>query len=417
MKSTRSLAAVMAMIMLLATAVACAKQPERENTDTTAASGVSSAEETTKSIYDKNGYLLDKLPETLNYGNKKVTVLYWQDAENPEFFVDGENGNLVNDSIFERNSIVESRLGIEYDFVGTAGNWSNYESYVNGVRNSVNGGDVYDILATYSLTGGALAYNGLAADIKSLEYIDFSAPWWSEKLLETGTVKNKLYYVSGDISTNLLYMMYTMFYNKNLANDLNLDDPFSFVESGAWTFEKMVEMSGGVYSDLDGDQKQSAGDRYGQPTYGLHMDAFLYGQGVILVDTDADGNLKLSDDYTGAKMATVTDRVYNYIHSEDATLFTDGTYKKIFLAGRALFMTDRADVAVFDLSDREFEMGILPIPKYDTDQEDYLTVIGNPFTLYLIPVNASDKNMSAPFSNARPPRATAEYLPPSLRSL
>ncbi|MCQ2428336.1 MAG: hypothetical protein MJ137_08080, partial [Clostridia bacterium] len=356
---------------------------------------VSSADETTKSIYDKDGYLLDKLPDTLNFGGKKVTMLYWKDVENPEFFVDDVNGSIVNDAIFDRNATVEKRLGISYDFVGTAGNWSNYENFVTVVRNSINGGDVYDVIGTYSLSGGALAYNGLVSDISALDYIDFSAPWWSEKLLETAKIKNKLFFVSGDISTNLLYMMYTMFYNKDLCSDMGLEDPFSFVESGEWTFDKMTSMSKGVYADLDGDQKLSLGDRYAQPVYVLHMDSLLYGMGIVTVDTDAEGEMKLSDDFLGEKMGNVTELVYKYIHSDDAPIYSDNGYQKIFKAGRALFNTDRADVAVFDISDREFTMGILPIPKYDENQEDYLTVIGNPFTLYLIPDNAPDKNMSA----------------------
>lgn len=352
-------------------------------------------------------------PEQYNFGGEKIKILYWEDVENPEFFVEDETGEAVNDAIYRRNINVSENLNVEFEFVGTKGSWSYSQDYLNAVANSVNGDDPYSILATYSLSAGICAYNGLCGNMRNLPELKFEKDWWPDSLLETATVNGKLYFVSGDVSSNLLYMMYAMYYNKDMVADLKIADPYSFVEKGEWTLDKMIELSTGVYSDEDGDSKISSGDRFGQAIYALHMDAFLTGSGILCADIK-DGKLVLDDDFTGAKCEALTDKIYAYAHSKDAEIISG--YKTIFSEGRSLFITDRSDIAIFDLKDKRCEIGILPIPKYDTDQEDYLTVIGNPFTLYCIPVNAPDPSMSAAVLEALA-RVSYEKVTPAIFEL
>ena len=338
-----------------------------------------------------SGYVRDSLPDSLDFGGATVKVLYW-DAENPEFFVEGETGTALNDTIWERNIAVQERLGVTFDFILCKGSYNYVNEYLTNVKNSVNGGTPYDILATYSMTAGTVAYNGLTADLMKQPWLDFEKPWWPDSLIEQSSINGQLHFASGDISTNVLYMMYAMYYNKDLAADLNIADPFSFVLSGEWTFDKMAELGQGVYADLDSDTKLSSGDRYAQSCYALHMEAFIWGAGLVGLKND-DGILEVDSDFIGEKGAALTDKVYEYLNSRDAAIVSD--YKNIFRDGRSLFITDRADIAIFDLGERTFSMGILPIPKFSTDQEDYHTMTGNPFTLYEIPINAPDPAMSA----------------------
>ena len=43
----------------------------------------------------------------------------------------------------------------------------------------------------------------------------------------------------------------------------------------------------------------------------------------------------------------------------------------------------------------EFTYGIVPYPKYDDAQENYVTITSFPYTLYGVPMDAKDPNMSA----------------------
>lgn len=91
------------------------------------------SDETSKSPdegYDENGYILDNLPDDLNFQNAEVTFLIWEDCPMLEFFVEGLNGEIINDAIFERNRIVEDRLGVKLNYVATLGNDTHMAAYM-----------------------------------------------------------------------------------------------------------------------------------------------------------------------------------------------------------------------------------------------------------------------------------------------
>ena len=76
------------------------------------------------------------------------------------------------------------------------------------------------------------------------------------------TIGNSLFFISGDISTNVLHFMYGVYYNMDLLKNLNLEDPVKYVDDMTWTIDKMIEMSSGLYQDLDQSGKQSDLDFY-----------------------------------------------------------------------------------------------------------------------------------------------------------
>ena len=93
MKSAyRLIALALVAIMMLASFAACAETAD-PGAETTAASVTEGAgndvvAETTESLYDDNGYLKSSLPDELDFGGETVTVLWWNDVERPEFYVE-----------------------------------------------------------------------------------------------------------------------------------------------------------------------------------------------------------------------------------------------------------------------------------------------------------------------------------------
>ena len=49
----------------------------------------------------------------LNFGGKTFTLLHWDDGYPNEYFVEEQTGDLIADSVFLRNALVEERLGVE----------------------------------------------------------------------------------------------------------------------------------------------------------------------------------------------------------------------------------------------------------------------------------------------------------------
>ncbi len=396
-----ALAALATLTTLALTFTACANDQTPDPDDTTLPNTSDPATpETTSAFVD------DDLPETLKI-NDTVTFLYWSDVERPEFFIeeDQNDGNIVNSRLIERNKKVEERLGVTLDWVGTKGNFNNQKGFVEAATNSVAAGGGYDIFAGYSMTAATLAMNGLTQNLLALDHIDFEKPWWPESLTDSATINGKLYFTSGDISTNMLYMMYATFFNKTLFvdhhSDMTVADLYAIANEGKWTIDKLIELCQGIYRDDNGNGLVDYGDFYGFETIDLHFDAFFIGSDIGSVIKNADGELAISPDYTGEKTANLLEKVTNFLHSSGYA-YAKGTVSnqssvQAFLAEQTIFTIDRVYIASGSLKDgsESFKYGLLPIPKYDLNQTEYKTCMAFPYTLYSVSVKARDADAAA----------------------
>ncbi|MBP5269797.1 MAG: hypothetical protein ILO42_02435 [Clostridia bacterium] len=378
--------------------------------ETTAAVVTGSPDDTGEATAEVTTGYLDHISET--FGGETVRILYWSDRENPEYFAEQLTGAEVNDAIYRRNAKIESKLEVELDFHGEPGNSSKANDWLALVKRLDQAGaeEAYDIISAHSRSIGLCAYNGLTRDVSSLGSIDLSKPWWPSLLTQTCLINNQIHFISGDISTNMLYMMYAVFYNKDLLTSLNIEDPIDDVRAETWTIDRMLTLAKDVYSDSDADSVKSVGDRFGIVSSLLHCDALLYGSDIVGVENDG-GRLALSESFTGERMQNLIEMIASgFAGSQDG--FIGSGYKNIFKNGQSLFIIDRCDIAINDLDEKNFDkLSILPAPKYDVDQESYRTAIGNPFSLYAVPRNANNPEMSAAFLEVSAAESYTEVTP------
>ena len=399
-RNTLRIAALLLALCLLPGVFAACADTSGQEEDTTAAVADSTAQsDETSSNLDENGYLLDNLP-ALDF-KESISVLCWDDVEHEEFQSDEQTGDLVLDSIYTRNLAVISRLGLtEIEWIrikGNSDNKSNWNAHVSSVVQG--GGHDYDVIAGYSLSVALNASSGLLADMLDEDispYTDFSMPWWSQLLVDQATIKGKLFFASGDISRNALEMMYVCFVNTDILKDHQLVNPQTLVPSGEWTYDKFIEMCQGVY--IGDGQKNYETDTFGYMSSGIHDNPWFYGSGATICEKDEDGNVIPSPSFSGERVITTIDKFQALFKSADGICTDDVKHQGAFRDGRLLFMTDRARVSHKVLAaNADLNYCIVPCPKYDVDQENYITVMGNPFTLYAIFINSEDKPKASAF--------------------
>ena len=127
-KTTSLILALLLFSALVFSAASCAKGGSDGTTEPVASSapvadGTEGAE-TEEITTDLLAHVNQKYDGELN-------VLYWEDAENQEYFSEGQNGAEVNDAIFRRNASVEDRLGVKLVFTATPGNSSNAKKFLS----------------------------------------------------------------------------------------------------------------------------------------------------------------------------------------------------------------------------------------------------------------------------------------------
>ena len=396
----KALSLILAALMLSSMLMACSDNSNNDDTtdDTTVTptqTDDTTPGDTTNATHDENGYLLDSLPDDLDFGGDTIGILHW-DSEEPEFDMEDITGDIVNDAIFNRNQQVEKRLNITFEFTEQKGSNSYRADFLNFVQKSYQAGEkAYDIIGNYSRTSGMLATNGLLYNMNGLPYLDFEKPWWPQRMLETQAIGDKLYFISGDASTCLIHMAYGVYYNKDMLEQHQLEDPQQLVLEHKWTQDKLIEMSTGLYDDLNANNTVDNADRFGFSSIFYHLDAFYTGSGLRLVDHDAEKSLVISPDFTSEKCINIVEKLGAWCQTDDVLLDSEASYQAAFYNGNALFCQNRLVMASRFLRDVPFSYGVLPTPLYDEAQEEYISVVGNPYTNYCIMADCETPERSA----------------------
>lgn len=392
----RILTAILAVIMLLPAAVSCANTNDPETTQGSASTTAPEGNQGGDNTAEETLFASSNIPDDLKFDGETIKFLYWQDVEHTEFFVEDTNGESVNDAIYTRNERVQDQFGITLEFTGTPGNYNNQAAFISTCTNSTqSGADAHDIFAGYSMTGATLMTKALAQDLTKYEIIEFEKPWWPETLISKATINDAIYFTSGDISTNFLYMMYGAFFNKDMFVDLyeSTATLYDLVHDQQWTLDKLIEYTTGVFNDNDGDSAASESDRFGFVTINIHFDSFFTGSDLYTVVSSNDGKLALSGDLASEKAADLVSKVCSWLHDSGDCWIKNS--EAIFSQNRSLFTIDRIRLASRALKDVDFSFGILPIPKYDTDQDDYKTCMAFPFTTYVLSVASNSPEAAA----------------------
>lgn len=404
MKKKILIIVVVALVLIVALAFMAifSRRDPGNNAEATTAPGGNTADGTSSGdVTDIENGLKDNIPEDTDFGDAEVCFLTWSEVSMNEFYVDGQVGDIIGDAIYERNCVVEERLGVKLKYEATTGDAGSMGSFIKKAEIDVTSGACeYDIYAGYSRTAPAMALNGVLADLTTLDYIDFSKPWWPDTLINQCLINDRLYYCSGDISTNLLWMMIATFFNKELIATHGLENPYELVKNNKWTIDKLIEMTTGKYTDLDGGGLVDDGDFFGYSIYNVNIDAFFTAADFIAFDRNNAGEVIISPDFSNQNIYDLINKLGNYFTATSDVRSVNSTgVRAIFFEQRSIFTMDRVFIVAGKdngPTDKiEFEYGILPNPKLNEAQENFSTNVGHPFTMYAISSSAFNTDACA----------------------
>ena len=362
----------------------------------------------------------DDLPESLDYDGEIITFLYWTGGSTvkPEFVQSEEVDDTLLSSIYERNRAIQSRLDVEFNFIAEPGDSSQRASFIARVQRAKDAGTHdFDLIGSYAPNAGSLLVAGLVQNITAVDcnYINLDKPWWPKNLTQNLAIANNLYFVSGDCSTNTMYQMIGVFFNKDLVNkrykqeaeayfasNLHVKTPqsgagggntatnmiYEKVYAGKWTLDEFIYLASNTYVDKYGDGV-TVDDTFGVAGNENVFSSFYGGSNLRIIEHTADGSvMKISDDWTSSKTVRLVAKLHTLLgtNSYHGNYATGKTWNRPFYYGTTYFMVGYMRQAEDSLAhnDKIPNYGILPTPKYDLNQKNYYTTIGNEFSIYSI---------------------------------
>lgn len=391
---------ILALIMILTMFVACtidtSELPVESSSEQPA--GSSAPEETESGPHASLG-----IPEDLNYGNSVVSIMHWGEARD-EFDVTAEEstGDPVLEAIYKRNLYTEELLGVDLNFilsmyVGSSKDQLN--TWCDTLQNAMNDPETpIDIFASFSRVLSKATIRGLNQDVSVYENLDLDKEWWPSDIFDELSVDGKLFSLTGELSTNVIYNMYSVFYNKTLAEQKGLPDLESLVESKEWTVDKLIEVTAGAYEDIDGENGKSEGDRFGLAMDWWCADALVMGAEFKLLEGKKVGDqyVRVTEDFYSKDFGSFIEKLGTWAATDNVFDESDyrGAANAAFCEGRSVF-TVNVLANGFTLQETDTDYGVLPTPLRDKTQKMYRTALGNSYSNYGMTKNCPDGERAA----------------------
>lgn len=383
MFTKRGLSLVLAIALTLSAllfAVSCGTTDEEETLpfDTTIST---EAETETQSAYDT----VEK-----EKFDRDFTILTREDTLE-QFEVEKLTGDLLDDAIYERNTTVSHDFDIEFVVLNMS-----YDQLLLEMQRQVSSDLAdYDLYTGHKFAFNSCVQNNYCYDLSTIVSLDLSQPWWDQNCLENLTINGKTFLITGDIDPASMCISSCFVYNKKLLSDLgrSSSELNELTRNGGWTLDVLYEYGNDVTKDMNGDGKiDYASDRFNLTSWMMDVPYSLYYGAAGNFVTIVDGTPELT--YTAEQVTGIYEKIYKIIIEQDAYFVTDlnqyATCYEVFHGGRALFCDITLGKITDFISDMDDPYGIIPIPKYDTYQKEYLSFVNGATPFVMIGKSVED---------------------------
>jgi len=373
-------------------------------------------DESSKSDVSISEELFSGLPEK-DYKGQTVTFLVPGDEytryKSVEIMAQETSPDILNENVKRRNDMVESRFNVVIAEERTPKN-----KMIEIVRTAiVSNLTDYDIVMPYIPDAATLALEDSFLLLNDMEYIDLDKPCWDQNSLNSLSINNKNYFATGDISLLNLACTHAVVFNKDIINNNNLENPYELVDNGEWTIDKLREMAITFTADVDGTEGMSHNDHYGFLINRNFVTSLYVGSGNTITGKK-DGDIPYIALLEEKESAfPVFNKIFELVNDPTATGLIDGdsgAFASVAAEGGSIWDAATESVAngnalframaiidIIDLGEYECNFGILPVPKYSTEQDEYHSFVSTLYaTSVAIPKTAADPEMSAIIAQA-----------------
>jgi len=342
----------------------------------------------------------DLLPAA-DYGGADYRILGREYAKlgnlpSMEFAVDELNGEIINDTVYQRNRTVEDNFNVSITAeTGAAASL---------IPTSVAAGDgTWDLAWAHVNDMATLSLGGNLANYYDVPHIDLSGQWWNQLAVESLTYGGKCFLQMNYIPFTGVMLSHALFYNMAILDRYELTSPTVYVNENRWTFDEFRSMAESVHTDENGDGAQDEGDLYGLlSSHGTSGQAMSIAMGVRPIEISPDGEIGLT--IVSDRSQSVLEALVSLTHSPSSWLITDYSKEndlaKMFVNGRGLFYSGFLTDAYQFFRDMEEDYGLSVFPKWEASDERYITTVTGGTGLLGIPKVTADMDRTGQITEA-----------------
>jgi len=402
---------IMAMLLLISVLISACAGDTDGGTVTQAQDTESGGEDVTETVAEG-----DNLVDTLGvydfdgYNFTFLTRSFTAPTFNAALNITEETGEVLNDELYRRNRRIEDRFNVTFnEIVTTSGNTTEARTAIIAGDNS------YDLVSTRCTYAFEYAQEGLLYTVNDLPEIDLSREYWNQSLLSELSVGNKNYFASGAFNLTSYDFTHCLLFNKEMATNYNMEDIYSIVTDGKWTFDQMNTLMTEVTQDIDGDGVMNNADQYGILSAGKQLPPNFW------ISAGTRSVYKNSDDIPEFRMASdekfhqVFEKIFQITWDNGAWLRTQDETNippeaiTMFQNNQSLFI-DMTCYFIQSFRAMDADFGIIPYPKWNEQQEKYYSRIEG-CELFCVPVTNPDLEMTSVLLEAMASESARNVMP------
>ena len=344
---------------------------------------------------------------TADFDGAEFTFLHLQQLYGTKDYYGGNyldadtlTGLTIEDAVYKRNIATEEKYNVKITQRIESAQAEDPASILS--KYAMAGDYTFDVIYGWGYKMGACIVENLLGDIGSLPCVDLTKEYWCPSAADDLNINGSLYITPCDISMNRYEWTSLLYFNKQIVEDYglegNIGNFYDLVNSGRWTLDKYLEALTSVTNDIDGSGTITKHDVYGLISADRSGLEVGYACGVELTRKNDDGSYyvayysdvsydiarKINEIYSDTKYVKDYEEL-----SADASV-PDGMddifqyCRSFFASGHSLFCTGSAALAA-EFRDMEDEYGVIPLPKRDESQTDYISTIDSNAALFAIP--------------------------------
>ena len=309
---------------------------------------------------------LNTLPEN-TYGYDELRALAFETNCISDTLEDSASD--VDKALVERDRTVENRYGVDIVYSPVTA-----KTAVSTMRQSVTSGDnTYNVFLYQAQELMSIATENCLQNLWDIANMDLTQEWWNQSFHQNLELNGKLFCTAGQYSQWYFGAPACMAYNKNLATNYNITDIDDLVDSGEWTMEEMHRIctEQNITIDLDSNGVMNENDMYAIAVYSPVLYGLFAGAGGNFSTLDENGNIQvdISDNLSIQRLDSIIN-VFNSSTSFYSDLIAE--VEEVFINNRSLFFYASLGFMA-DFLNVNFDYGILPTPKFNSSQEEYIS--------------------------------------------
>ena len=348
-----------------------------------------------------------------DYGGQEIRILTSINVSdgfisNSNYMIEGMGeitGDAVDDAVYKRNMDVEALLNIRFKYTHMDEDYGTVEKAMSKIVMA--GLDEYDLFINDIRSVANLSLQGMFQNIRNVPVFELGENYWYRDFMDDVSIgTEKSFILAGDYFIDILRNCNVLFLNGSMLDEERsvgaTDELYQMVLDGKWTMDEVLVLTKAFLKDLDGNGKFDKADQYGFICTGTWGSAIPF---MISTDTDV-----VTKDENGIPSLTINNPKSFELHDYLTRLYAkdSGTNSTIdimallaeFQNRRGLMIGLQRLCTLQDLRNMNDEFAILPYPKLNLKQGEYITSAHDTTEIGAIPVTTPNFDMTCVVAEA-----------------